>query len=95
MVGEEVQHYKGNDPYSYDPEKAKELLKEVAVPAGPGHPAANPEGLPLRGLRRDLHGAAGHGPVEPVPGGGGRILSSFLLSSYKIYSGLIFSNQSS
>ena len=25
MVGEEVQHYKGNDPYSYDPEKAKEL----------------------------------------------------------------------
>ena len=29
MVGEEVQHYKGNDPYSYDPEKAKELLKEA------------------------------------------------------------------
>ena len=31
MVGEEVQHYKGNDPYSYDPEKAKELLKEAGA----------------------------------------------------------------
>ena len=31
MVGEEVQHYKGNDPYSYDPEKAKELLKEAGM----------------------------------------------------------------
>ena len=28
MVGEAVQHYKGNDPYSYDPEKAKELLDQ-------------------------------------------------------------------
>ena len=27
MVGEEVQHYKGNDPYSYDPEAAVEELK--------------------------------------------------------------------
>ena len=50
-------------------------VRRGAVPAGPGHPAANPEGLPLRGLRRDLHGAAGHGPVEPVPGGGGRVLA--------------------
>lgn len=34
MVGEEVQHYKGNDPYSYDPEKAKELLKAAGYPDG-------------------------------------------------------------
>ena len=35
MVGEEaLQHYKGNDPYSYDPEKAKELLKAAGYPDG-------------------------------------------------------------
>ena len=36
MVGEEVQHYKGNDPYSYDPEKAKEMQDLIYKIKGEG-----------------------------------------------------------
>ena len=50
-------------------------VRRGAVPAGPAHPPAHSEGLPLRGLRRDLPGAAGPGPVEPVPVGGEHCLA--------------------
>ena len=46
-------------------------VRRHPVPPGSGDAAAHPEGLPLRGLRGDLHGAAGHGPVERVSVAGG------------------------
>ena len=47
-------------------------VRRRSVPPGLGNAAAHPEGLPLRGLRGDLHGAAGHDPMERLFIYGGR-----------------------